>query len=101
MTPTFLSPATDPERFVGAFGPDWRPGVLSEQFDLFLRAGGVHRPSSHDGAGWAVIDGRAVPIVCSEVIAVYTEDGPVSGRCGANALGATGTCDGHDPRVQA
>lgn len=98
MTPTYLSPDTDPERFVGAYGQTWRPGVLSEHLALFQSAGGVHRPSQHGGAGWAVIDGRAVPVVCSELVRIDTEDGPQSGRCGANALDATGTCDAHDPR---
>lgn len=93
-----LTTDTQPDRFVGAYGQDWREGVLSEHLDLFRRAGGVHRPSAGDGAGWAVIDGRAVPVVCSEVVRVDTEDGPVSGRCGANALDATGTCEAHDPR---
>lgn len=92
---TMLSPATEPERFVGAYGQTWRAGVLSEHLDLFVRAGGVHRPSRHEGAGWAVIDGKAVPIVCSEVVAVATEDGMVSGRCGANALAETGACETH------
>lgn len=98
MTPTYLSPATAPDRFIGAYGPDWRSGLLSEHLELFRRAGGTHRPASSDGAGWAVIDGKAVPVVCSELIRVDTEDGPVSGRCGANALDATGTCYAHDPR---
>lgn len=44
------------------------------------------------------MDGKAIPVVCSEIVQVDTEDGPVSGRCGVNALDVTGTCDAHDPR---
>lgn len=93
-----LTTDTDPERFIGSYGQTWRSGLLSEHLDLFRRAGGTHRPSRNAGAGWAVIDGKAVPVVCSEIVRVDTEDGPVSGRCGANALDATGTCHAHDPR---
>lgn len=96
MRPTYLTTETPPDRFVGAYGQAWREGVLSEHLDLFVRAGGTHRPSKGAGAGWAVMeDGRAVPVVCSEIVRVDTEDGPVSGRCGANALAATGTCGYH------
>lgn len=98
MRPTYLTTETPADRFVGAYGQTWRAGVLSEHLDLFRRAGGTHRPSRSTGAGWAVVDGKAFPIVCSEIVRVDTEDGPVSGRCGANALEATGTCDYHDPR---
>lgn len=95
---TYLTTETDPDRFVGSYGPRWRSGVISEHLGLFVRAGGTHRPSNGDGAGWAVMsDGTAVPIVCSELVRVDTEDGPVSGRCGENAIDATGTCYAHDP----
>lgn len=94
-----LTTNTDPQTFIGAYGQNWREGLLSEHLDLFVRAGGVHRPSTHGlGAGWAVIDGRAIPVVCSEIVRVDTEDGPVSGRCGANAYALTGTCDFHGMR---
>jgi hypothetical protein len=103
MRPTFLTPATSPERFVGKYGTDWRDGVLSEHLDLFKRAGGAHRPSPSDMAGWALVthdDGTTVayPVVCSELIEVFTEDGRQSGRCGHPALDETGTCPAHDPR---
>lgn len=93
-----LTTTTAPADFIGAYGQQWRQGLLSEHLDLFVRAGGTHRPSRSLGAGWAVIDGKAIPVVCSEIVRVDTEDGPVSGRCGANALDATSTCDAHDPR---
>lgn len=95
---THLTTDTDPARFIGSYGQAWRSGLLSEHLDLFVRAGGTHRPSRSDGAGWAVVEGKAFPVVCSELVRVDTEDGPISGRCGANALAETGTCEGHDPR---
>ena len=54
-------------------------------------------------AGWAMVthyDGKTVayPVVCSEIIEVWDEDGRHSGRCGFPALDATGTCPAHDPR---
>jgi hypothetical protein len=94
----FLTTDTDPARFIGSYGQTWRWGLLSEHLDLFVRAGGTHRPSRSDKAGWAVVDGVAYPVVCSEIVRVDTEDGPVSGRCGANAIEETGTCEAHDPR---
>lgn len=96
MRPTYLTTETDPETFIGAYGQQWRAGLLSEHLDLFVRAGGTHRPSRSLGAGWAVIGTKAYPVVCSEIVRVDTEDGPVSGRCGANALARTGTCERHD-----
>lgn len=103
MRPTYLTPDTAPETFIGAYGTDWRSGLLSEHLELFKQAGGTVRPSAGDGAGFALIplpDGGMVarPVVCSELVRVDTEDGPVSGRCGHNALEATGTCHRHDFR---
>lgn len=96
-----LTTDTRPAAFVGAYGPDWRAGVLSEHLDLFKRAGGAFLASPSDMAGWALIpaeDGGtdAYPVVCSELVEVWTEDGPASGRCGSPALDATGTCPAHD-----
>lgn len=90
-----LSPTTEPARFIGSYGPTWRSGLISEHLDLFIRAGGTHRTSAGLGAGWAVVDGVAHPVVCSELVSIDTEDGPVSGRCGVPALDATGACEGH------
>lgn len=93
-----LTTTTDVDRFIGSYGPRWRAGLLSEHLDLFVRAGGTHRPSRSTGAGWAVIEGKAYPVVCSELVWVDTEDGRIDGRCGELALDATGTCPAHDPR---
>lgn len=93
-----LTTTTAPQDFIGLYGDRWKEGLLSEHLELFIAAGGVHRPSRSDGAGWAVIDRRAVPVVCSEIVEVWTEDGRMDGRCGANALAASGTCPAHDFR---
>lgn len=90
-----LSPEVVPAAFIAPYGTRWRQGLLSEHLDLFVRAGGTHHPSRSGGAGWAVVAGKAYPVVCSEIVRVETEDGPVSGRCGANALEATGVCETH------
>lgn len=90
-----LTTHTDPDSFAGGYGTDWRQGVLSDHVDLFQRAGGVVRTSPSGRTEWALMsDGTAVPIVCSEIIRIDTEDGPMSGRCGATAT-THGACDGH------
>jgi len=90
-----LTTTTDPATFIGSYGQTWRSGLISEHLDLFVRAGGTHRPSRGTGAGWAVVEGRAYPVLCSEIIRVVTEDGAQSGRCGIPA-NANGSCDAHD-----
>lgn len=40
----------------------------------------------------------AVPVVCSELIPITTEDGPDVGRCGQPAVGY-GCCAGHSPEL--
>lgn len=91
----YLTTTSPPEDFLGGYGQDWRQGVLSEQLELYLAAGGVVRPAaSGSGASWAVVDGVAYPVVCSEVVEVWTEDGRQSGRCGRPAV-ELGSCEGH------
>lgn len=69
---------------VGCYGQDWRQGVLSEHM-------GGHWDAARrlPGGTWVVVqpDGRAERIVCSELIRVDTEDGPVTGRCGRPVTG--------------
>ena len=91
-----LTETTLPSEFVGAYGQNGRWGVISEHMDLFQRAGGdIRRAYTH--AGWAVVeDGRAFPILCSEVIRIETEDGPTSGRCGNFSIAGKGICTAHD-----
>lgn len=86
---------TDLELMLGAYGPTYaNHGLLSEHTDAFTAAGGTIGESI-TGRAWAVLpDGRALPVVCSEIIRVETEDGPVSGRCGAPAE-KDGACEYH------
>lgn len=97
-----MRPPPAPEDFVGTYGPTWRTGVLSEMVDAFTRAGGAVRPAaSGSGLWWAVPPGElAVPVVCSELVWVNTEDGPVTGRCGEDATRG-GSCAGHRNELDA
>lgn len=72
-----------PEQFVGFYGNDPKSGVLFDHLEGFDAAGGIVRgAASGTGRVWAVVDGRAYPVVCSEIIEVWTEDGRSDGRCG-------------------
>lgn len=72
-----------PEQFIGSYGSDWKWGVLFDHLEAFDAAGGeVRGASSGTGRVWAIVDRRAYPVVCGELIRVDTEDGPISGRCG-------------------
>ena len=92
-TPRYL---TTPDTFVGGYGLNWRAGVLSEHAETFAKVGGTILDSSTGtGAQWAVLpDGTSYPVLCSEIIEVVTEDGPISGRCGLTSV-LLGCCTGH------
>lgn len=95
MMVRLLSETTPLEQFIGNYGNAHRSGLISEQVDLFVRAGGeIRKGNAH--MGWAVIEGKAYPILCSEVVRIDTEDGPVSGRCGQFALPVSGMCACHE-----
>lgn len=117
-TSTFISnrtgrPITDPEEILGLYGPGeavayddpefgggygyiYRAGLASDHVEAFVAAGGTIRPAaSGSGLHWAVIpSGRTVPVVCSEIIPIITEDGRSDGRCGDDAT-VDGLCAGH------
>lgn len=80
----------------GDYGYVYREGLLSEHVPSFKAVGGVIRvASTGSGLRYAVLsDGRAVPVVCSDLIPITTEDGYSDGRCGANAT-EDGMCPGH------
>ncbi len=103
----------DTWQHVGHYGPgtsDWdddgehhivyRQGVLSDHIESFLAAGGgttlvVGPGTDAPQVTYAVLpDGSRVPVVCSEVIPVRTEDGPSDGRCGHDAT-VDGMCEWH------
>lgn len=93
-----MSPLRTLANLVAAYGDGREPallGVLSEHLPLVERdrLGWVHRTASRE---WAVdaATGKAFPVLCSELIAVYTEDGMGDGRCGLRATDL-GCCDNH------
>ena len=63
---------------VGYYGPTWREGILSER-----------RPDAEMG----------VPVVCSELVWINTEDGRIDGRCGQDVAANGMTCEAHTPEV--
>lgn len=93
---TAPTPTPNPWEIVGMYGPDFTRGVLSEHIGLADRYG-VEIRELASGRQVAVVDGYAVPIVCSEVIWIRTEDGKIDGRCGQPvARGDHFCCEGHD-----
>jgi len=89
-----FTPDTKPEEFITGYGQTYRLGLISDHVEMFAAVGGeIRKGNAH--AGWAVVDRKAYPILCSEIIRINTEDGPISGRCGGFALPDTGRCSGH------
>lgn len=85
--------ATRLEEFLGAYGQDWRRGLLIDHTDAFEAAGGTIRVGKH--ATWALLPGYpAIPVVCGDIVRIDTEDGPTDGRCGLNVT-ADGACEMH------
>lgn len=86
------------EDLVARYGRDYEfEGVLTEH--LRLAPDAVVR---NFASGRQVIvgsDGRAHFTCCSEVIAIDTEDGPMSGRCGGPVFGDDGACRGHQAMI--
>lgn len=83
--------------YVGVYGPDWKQGVLSEH--LYLAGWvGIREHITASGRHIAILpDGETWPVVCSELIEIHTEDGPIVGRCGAPVTHGPDhfCCDGH------
>lgn len=83
------------DSLIGGYGPRWEQGILTEHLYL-AESLGLTLVTETDGT--ATIEGT--PVVCSEVIGIYTEDGTITGRCGEpailNACGDWIWCEGHD-----
>lgn len=92
----YLTTSSTLEDLTGAYGLDWKAGVLSEHLHLAEANPALQVRTSISGVTWVARagGGTAVPVLCSEIIAIPTEDGPVSGRCGAFAT-VDGACEGH------
>lgn len=89
-------------QLTSGYGQNWRPGILTEHL-MQVEASGLAVRVAASGANW-VHDPRttepAVPLVCSELVKVWTEDGPISGRCGAQVYGDAGACVGHTYAIE-
>lgn len=85
---------TNLQEATGAYGPAWETGVLVDHAHRLVDAT-VRVFAS--GAVYAVPSGGGapVPVVCGDLIELHTEDGPMSGRCGAPVDGDRGACAGH------
>jgi hypothetical protein len=78
------------------YGQDWTQGVISEHLGE-ARSAGLTITTSPDGAMTvSADDGTTFPVLCSELIMVATEDGPISGRCGRPVIGNGYGCTAHD-----
>lgn len=85
-------PRSEAWRWVSHYGSasnSW--GILVEH----MTAAGLIAHIIADGRLIVAIDGKVVPVLCSEVIPVTTEDGPSTGRCGIALQGDTYACPGH------
>lgn len=85
-----------PERLIGAYGPDWTRGVISDHERIAVEMGLPVRVSASGKRRYVVIDHRAEPVLCSEVVEILTEDGPIDGRCGIPVEGDAYACPGHE-----
>ena len=92
-----MSATTTLEDLVRAYGPNWdREGIATDHVHLALRAGAAEFVAPSGRAFLAPAGGgRAVPVVCGELVLVHTEDGPTDGRCGAPVYGSDFACPGH------
>jgi hypothetical protein len=82
--------------FTGAYGSSWRTGVLVDHLGTALEAGMLAHASPR---GYAYVTGpkggHSVPVLCGEIVEIWTEDGPTDGRCGCLVKAGEGACPGH------
>lgn len=107
-TPKTPSPAW---RYVGRYGPEVvigddpdfgllygpiQEGIIHEH----LHAAGLEAHVIADGRQIVALDGKIVPVLCSQLIMVNTEDGPGTGRCGTPLRGDAWACPGHTAEME-
>lgn len=82
-------------RTYGQWGNGNRAGVVSDHLSWAVRVGA--RIVRGELCEYVVDEnGLAYPVLCSELIEVYTEDGASDGRCGLLATDIElGSCEGH------
>jgi hypothetical protein len=98
MNTKYLTKDSTLDDFTGSYGHQWKTGILSEHRMVADTTPNIRFHNSASGATWAYdtndLRHPAVRVVCSEVIEIGTEDGPVSGRCGAPTIDGY-FCEGH------
>jgi hypothetical protein len=89
------------EAVSGLYGKDWELGVLSEHLNRVLIDHALVLHTAANGAKWVQpkAGGRGVRVVCSEIIAIRTEDGTIDGRCGIGTDPGGVFCPRHAPAV--
>src|SRR5262249_6140128 len=87
--------------YIQGYGQGWALGLLSEHEASFLAAGGRVRTSASGHRRWAILpSGETHPVVCSELVEVWTEDGRMDGRCGGPVAGDGWACEGHATEME-
>lgn len=76
-------------KLISGYGPQWTLGIISEHL--------YKVEAHHDDEGWFVVDehGDRYPVLCSELIKIHTEDGPIEGRCGIEVDADGYACELH------
>lgn len=71
------------ESFTSCYGSTWRQGVALDHLAAAQAAGLVLRQAAN-GVAWLTgpDGGPAERVLCAELVQVWTEDGPITGRCG-------------------
>lgn len=90
-----LTPGAPLNDLTGCYGPTWRQGVLSDH--LGYVGDDVRIVTSPSGARTYAVDrhGDTYPVLCSEIVAIRTEDGVIDGRCGDYVVDGGPRCEGH------
>lgn len=89
---------TVPSDYVGMYGQDYTRGVLSDHLYHFAGQGNGEQVDE-TGHLTVTVDGVEEPVLCSEIIAIHTEDGPMSGRCGYRVLPGDFACESHQLEI--
>lgn len=83
------------DSLTSAYGPGWREGILTEHLHRLGSSIKIAVTTTGLTYAYPATGGRAVPVVCSELIEVPTESGPIVGRCGTQVLHDRFACTGH------
>jgi hypothetical protein len=82
----------DAWKWVGCYGPDGTSqGIISEHLGL----DGLEPEVTADGHQVVIIENDEIPVLCSELVPGYTEDGPITARCGTPLRGDHFACRAH------